>query len=338
MSVLYACDSQMLRDKGFSDELKKWGYDETDKVIEKACYAGAYKKEGEYYDILLADEGDYALTPEYSKLFLNNKFGHIIFVSATLDAKKRKLAKQIAPIVYEKKIKEIEDKGVVNKANFFMVPYLLNQAENAEYIQYNERFVKLIQEEPDARTKANPELLEKWKARKQKNLEFLNLSRIHFLAKLDSSAYICKKLLAYLDENYPEAKTLIFCGLTEQADRVCDYSYHGGNEKDNNLGLFDEGHIRKISVCSKVNRGINIAGVSKMILENYSKSETILVQRTGRGRRLSVDDILDVYILVPYFKKWTRKGLTTVPTIMADWIKTAGRNLGIENAKTIYLK
>ena len=338
MRVLYTCDSKKLRDEGFDEELKKWGYEETCKLIEKQCYAGAYKKEGEYYDILLADEGDYALTPAYSKLFLNNKFKHIIFVSATLDAKKRKIAKDIVKVVYEKKIKEIEEKKVVNKANFFLVPYVLNRQENAKYIEFNEKFTKLIQEEPDPKTLGNPELLEKWKERKKKNLEFLNLSRIHFLANLDSSAYICRKLIALLDEENPENRVIVFCGLTDQADRICKYSFHSGNETEGHFEKFEKGEINKIAVCSKVDRGINVKGVNKMILENYNSSETKLVQRTGRGRRLDVDKILDVYVLVPYFKRMRRGQLVTVPTIMDGWIKSAGRNLGIENAKTIYLK
>jgi superfamily II DNA or RNA helicase len=227
MRVLYSCDSQMLRDGGFDEELIKWDAKEFCDIIEKGCYAGLYKKEGEYYDILLADEGDYALTPEYSKLFLNNKFGHIIFVSATLEAKKRTLAREIVPIVYEKKIKEIEDKKVVNKANFILIPYLLNPSENRQYVAFNEKFVHLLREKDTTRS-------EKAQEKIKRDLEFLNLQRIHFLAKLDSSAYICRKLLGYLKENNPESKTLIFCGITEQADRIAP-SFHSGNEEDDNL-------------------------------------------------------------------------------------------------------
>src|ERR1700749_124384 len=331
MRVLYTCDSQKLRDEGFKAELDKWGAGHLDDKIEKCCYAGAYKKENEEYDILLADEGDYGLTQEYSKLFTNNKFKYIIFVSATLEAKKRKLAKSIAPIVYEKKIKEIEDKKVVNKANFFLVPYLLNQLENRQYVEYNEKFSKMLSAKRAARNAVESQKLDK-------ALEFLTLSRIHFLAKLDSSAYICKKLLDYLDAEHPESRVIIFCGLTEQADRVCTHSYHTGNEKEDHLGMFERGEINKIAVCGKINRGINVKGVNKMILENYNRSETLLIQRTGRGRRLEVDDTLDIYIPIPYFKKYRRGELVTVPTIMQDWLMQAGKNLGIENAKTIYLK
>jgi superfamily II DNA or RNA helicase len=330
MRVLYACDSQMLRDGGFDEELVKWDAKEYCNIIEKGCYAGLYKRHGEYYDILLADEGDYALTPEYSKFFLNNSFGHIIFVSATLESKKRALAKQIVPIVYEKKIKEIEDKKVVNKANFILIPYLLNPSENRQYVAFNEKFTHLLRENDFTKS-------EKAKERIKKDLEFLSLQRIHFLAKLDSSAYICRKLLDYLKQKNPESKTLIFCGVTEQADRIAP-SFHSGNEDDDNLRRFDDGNITELSVCGKVNRGKNLKSVNTIILENYNKSETLMVQRTGRGRRLDVDEMLDIYVLVPYYKKRRGKQLVNTPTIMWEWLKQAGKNLGIENAKTIYLK
>jgi hypothetical protein len=63
-----------------------------------------------------------------------------------------------------------------------------------------------------------------------------------------------------------------------------------------------------------------------------------MVQRTGRGRRLDVDKMLDIYVLVPYYKKRRGNQLINTPTIMWEWLKQAGKNLGIENAKTILLK
>jgi superfamily II DNA or RNA helicase len=333
MRVLYTCDSQLLRDGGFDDELRKWGAEQFIPLIEKKCYAGAYKMEEEYYDILLADEGDYALTPEYSKLFFKNKFKYIIFVSATLDAKKRKIAKEIAPIVYAKKPKEIEDAKVINKSQFFIVPYMLNDKENRTYLMYNERFKAILNEQPPPFS--NLEQTKQWQDKRQKNLDFLSIDRKHFLASLESSAYICRKLMKELYEQDQKAKMLVFCGLNSQADRVCKYSYHSGSEHLNNLEKFDKGEIVALSVCGKVNRGVNINGVKRIIAEHVSRSETAMIQKTGRGRRLDVDDILEVYLLLPYFK--TAKGKIK-PTIVEDWIITAARNLGIENRKIYYVK
>jgi superfamily II DNA or RNA helicase len=322
MKVLYTCDSQNLRDKGFDDELNKWGASEYSDIIEKKCYAAAYKMQEEYYDILLADEGDYALTPEYSKLFFRNKFRYIIFVSATLEAKKRKLAKEIAPIVYYKQVKEIEEAGVVNKCQIHLVPYRLNKAENARYIRYNKAFTSLLRDEQTPAVK--------------KSLEFLKTQRLHFIAGLESSAYICRRLMKELYDQDKNIRMLVFCGLKSQADKVCKYSYHGDNEEDDNLERFNKGEINVLSVVGKVNRGVNLTSVNAIICENMTSSETLMIQRTGRGRRLKVGEMLNVYILVPYFEKDFAK--IVKHTIVKDWVTKACRNLGIENAKIYHLK
>lgn len=322
MRVLYTCDSTRLRDIGFNDELIKWDAGEYCDLIEKKCYAGAYKMQGEEYDILLADEGDYALSPEYKKLFFNNKFKHIIFVSATLEPKKRKIARDIAPIVYQKKIKEIEDRKVVNKSQFVIVPYRLNADENRQYLSFNKRFKELL-----SNTHQTPAI--------KKSLEFLQKQRMHFLAGLESSVYICRKLMQELYMVNPDTKMLIFCGSREQADRVCKHSYHGLNEHLDNISKFNNGEIRAMSVVGKINRGENLTDVNTVIMEQCTGSETLMVQRVGRGKRLEVDSILHVYLLVPYYK--TEYGLVK-HTVVKDWIERSGKNMGIEKAKIHYVK
>jgi superfamily II DNA or RNA helicase len=332
MRVLYTCDSQDLRDKGFDEELVKWDAREYCDKIEKCCYKSAYKKKYEEYDILLADEGDYALTPKYSELFFNNKFKYIIFVSATLDKKKRPLADILLPIVYQKEVKEIEDRKVINKANFIFVPYLLTPKEDAKYKRYNERFSEILNAQPNPFLDAKA--LKEWQDKKQRDIEFLTFQRLHFLESLESSVHICRRLFKHIYEESPESRVVAFCGQTDQADKICRYSYHEKNADVNNLQRFDNGEINYLSVCGKIDRGKNLIGVNKIVLENYNRSETKLVQRTGRGRRLKVDEMLDVYILLPFY---TNNGKPK-PTIMLDWIMEAGKKLGIENAKTLYLK
>jgi superfamily II DNA or RNA helicase len=324
MSVLYTCDSIRLRDSDFDKELEKWDAQEYSSLMEKECYASAYKFEGRHYNILLADEGDYGLTPSYSKLFSENTFDYIIFVSATLEAKKRVIASTIAPIVYERKLKEIEENKVINKTQFYYVPYLLNEKENNTYLEYNKRFHHLLNG-PETAYTAN-------------QLKFLTFERLHFLASLDSSAYICKELIKDIKAKKPESRILIFCGMTEQADRICPYTYHTKNQEDNYLDRFNNGEINEVAVCGKVDRGINLNGVNVTVMENVTTSETKMIQKFGRGKRLGVDDILDAYFLVPYYKQFKINRIQTYPTIILNKIQKACRNMGIENAKTYILK
>jgi superfamily II DNA or RNA helicase len=332
MRVLYTCDSRRLRDSDFNKELEKWNADEFCGIIEKQCYAAAYKKEGQYYDILLADEGDYGLTPEYSKLFANNTFEHIIFVSATLEPSKRQIAKGIAPIVYERKLKEIEDDGVVNKSQFWYVPYLLNPTENAMYVEYNNRFRHLLNEKNGHVINDPP------RSRKQidSDLKFLSFERLHFLAGLESSAYICGKLIADIQKRDENAKMLIFCGLTSQADKVSMYTYHGKSKETNWLDAFNHNEIKELAVCGKIDRGINLEGANTVIMESVTSSETKMIQKLGRGKRLAVDEVLQVYFPIPYFRPV--RDAHGKPTIVLQKIHKACAKIGIGNAKTYILK
>lgn len=329
MSVLYTCDSIRLRDSDFNKELEKWGRYTNDglidftQVIEKQCYASAYKMIGNHYNILLADEGDYGLTPAYSRLFSENTFDYIIFVSATLESKKRAIAKDIAPIVYERKLKEIEENKVVNKSQFYYVPYYLNAKENAQYLEYNKRFHHLLQEN-------GPHVAQR--------LKFLTFDRLHFLAGLESSAYICRRLMLDLKYHNNKSKMLIFCGMTEQADRICKHSYHTKNQEDGNLDKFNNNEIQECAVCGKIDRGINLDGVNTVIMENVTASETKMIQKLGRGKRLDVDDLLNVYFLIPYYKQLKMNRMQPYPTVVLNKVQKACRNMGIENAKTYILK
>jgi superfamily II DNA or RNA helicase len=323
MSVLYTCDSQRLRDSDFNNELIKWGASEFIDKITKECYKSAYKRENEHFNILLADEGDYGLTPQYSKLFFANKFDYVIFVSATLSKEKIALAKDIAPIVYQRRLKEIEERKVINKSQFYLVPYLLNRAENERYLSFNKKFHKLLQYEDS-----------KWRAQQ---LKFLSFERLHFLAGLDSSVYICNRLRGEIMFNNNASRILTFCGLTRQADRICPYSYHGENEEEDNLTRFNSGMINELAVVGKVDRGLNLDGVDNIIMEHCTRSETKAIQKTGRGRRLDVDDELTVYFPIPYYKReWDRN--THYPTVVLSKVREACRNIGIENAKTYIVK
>lgn len=307
---VYLADSTLNRDKTFKEELIKQGAEEWVDKIEYMCYQTMCRKKGEKYDLVLGDEGDFAMTKKYSKAFTNNTFKYKIIVSATLAEDKRALAKKIAPIVFEAGLSDIEGKGIVNTTNYYVVNYMLSDKENFAYLKYNTMFAHLMNAKP----------LNHFR------LQSLQLTRKRFLNNLNSSLRVCRALLKELYEN-PKNKILIFCGLTEQADRVCKYSYHTQNGNIAAFEAFDNGDIRAISVVDKVSRGLNINGVNNIIFESPENSETKHQQKSGRGRRLKADDELSIYFLVPYFKD--RNG-TVRATIVEKWIYNSTGKMNIK--------
>lgn len=303
--VWYLCNSEELRDKTFKDELIKWGAEKYIEKIEFMCYQSAYRLEDEEVELCLADEADY-VAGQLSKSMTNNKFKHIVLVSATLSAEKRKLIEGIVPIVSEIGLQDIENQGLLNKSRYYEVNYLLTPTESKKYCSYSRTFSRLLND-----GKSN-----------HKALEMLKIQRRHFLGSLKSSEVICKKLLKELYKE-EQARIVIFCNLSSQADKVCRYSYHS-KSVNNMLKEFDEGSIRTLSVVGKIDRGVNIGSggisspINRLIFESPTKSSTKFLQRSGRGRRLQAHEVLDVYFLIPHFKNNLGKLL---PTIVKKWIR-----------------
>lgn len=318
-NILYLCNTTLLRDKTFLDEVRKWGADYLIPRMELACYQTACKWQGRHFDLVLGDEFDAALTPIYIKAFTNNTFGKKVLVSATLDADKLRKAKKIAPTIFERTpLKLIEDK-VLNKVKFYFVNYNLTAAENGFYLNYNLQFKKLLNQ---FRTKEV-----------ERKLEMLQIQRKQFLSKLDSSLKVTKWLIDNLSKR--NEKILVFCGLSEQADRVCKHSYHSGNNDEKLINDFDAGIIKLLAVVNKVDRGLNIDQIRNIIFESTGRSKTRITQRIGRGMRLDVEDTLNVFFLIPhYLDAWGNRKAT----IVQQWILDSTEDMDLTGVKTITYK
>lgn len=318
--IFYLCESQINRDKTFKEELIKWEAEEWIEKIEFLCYQTAYKLENQEVELCLADECDF-IAHKYKRAFTHNKFKHIVAVSATLTEEKRKLIESIVPIVYEVGLQEIEEKGLLNKTRYHEVNFLLTPKENLVYLQMSRNFAQLLND-----GKAN-----KWK------LEMLKIKRGHFLASLESSKRVCKRLIEELLKDV-ESRIIIFTGLSSQADAVCEHSYHS-KSTENNLIEFHEGRIRALSVVGKVTRGVNIGAigskgisspVSRIIFEAPQRSATKFLQKSGRGRRLKNDSVLDVYFCIPFFKNNYGKIMST---IVSKWVKASTESIDYKPIK-----
>lgn len=315
-SVVYFCDNTRLRDVDFPNELIKWDAEEWIDKVQRVCYQTAYKWHGRKFDLGIFDEGDYFLSPEYIKTYYNNTFKHIILVSATLSDEKRKLAEEIAPIVFEKNIAEIVDAKIVNGEQIYFVNYELTPHENIKYLSYNEVFKRLLNE-------FKPNTFK---------LQQVQLARKHFLAGLLSTRHACGKLLKKLYYENDKNKILVFCELTEQADKITKYTYHAKNADKDNLSKFINGETRVLGVVGKIDRGVNIEGINNVIFASPSRSKTKLLQRSGRSRRLDVDDIVHLFFLIPYYKD--RRG-DIKPTIVESWVYQTLKDFNLEHCKII---
>jgi superfamily II DNA or RNA helicase len=292
-SILYVCDNTNLRDV--------------------QCYQTTYKWEDKHYNLGLFDEADFACTEEYSKTFQNNHFDNMVFTSATLADDKRNVIERYAPIVYEKIISDIVEDGVVNKEQVIFVNYNLSPAENKRYLSFNSEFKSALNRENSSKS----------------YLHSIQLRRQQYLSSLTTAKNVCIDVLKNIHSD-PNSKTLIFCRLSEQADKITKYSYHSKNHKENNLQKFNDGETRVCAVVGKVDRGQNLVGVNNIIFETPMESQTKFVQKSGRGRRLDVNDTLNIWFLIPYYKDVRGN---KQPTIVQKWVLNSTKDLDLSTAK-----
>lgn len=319
-SILYLCDNKDLRDKTFRVEMEKWGASEYIEKTEFVCYQTARKWEGREFDLLLADEIDFAVTPSYIKSITNNKFRFKICMSGTLSDDKRRRLNKIVPIIHEIGIQEAEDRRAINRSQVYFVPFNLSKKESDRYLFFNRKFKEILD-------KGNLTAHDKFK------LKSLQLARKHFFSDLESLSTATRKLLGilYKDKN---RKTLVFCGTTKQADTICRWSYHSKNESENYLEQFNNDLISVLAVVSKIDRGVNLKGVNTTVYASPTRSKTKTMQRGGRSRRLPVEQVADLFFMVPYYfdNSGARK-----PTVVYNYILESGEELDIKNAKTFNL-
>jgi superfamily II DNA or RNA helicase len=323
-SILYVCDNRRLRDsttEGFPHEIEKWATPEIKKIIKCECYQTAYAWVDQKYDLILADEVDYAMTPEYKKVFTNNNFRFKILVTGTLSPTKKKLLESIAPIVYKFTTTDAERRGIVNKTQYFLYNYRMTEFESKQYLKWTRAIGKAIAAE-----------------KLPQQINFLLGKRKEVLYNLESSYVAVRKVMGWLWKRNKQTRLVVFCERTAQADRVCKYSYHGGNEKDDNLTKFQNGEISGLSVVGKIKRGINLKNADTAIFEMLTgTSSTEFEQRNGRMKRLKTSEIATVIFMVPWYSYKDSEGETIwKPTIVDQWIYKCTCNLS--NIEFINLK
>jgi len=223
--------------------------------------------------------------------------------------------------------KDAEDKRIINKTEYYSYNFKMSDQESKEYEKLNKKIRQLL--------KINTSF-------EDTTLQFWMRKRKHFLNNLESSARHCRKIISFLENKNKNNRMVIFCELREQADRVCDYSYHGENEDEGALDMFQEGEINKIAVVQKIKRGINLKNTNIGIFESLpGGSSTEFEQRAGRLKRLHIDDVAGIIFLIPWYKSVIKRDdepdreMYKV-TVVGSWIKRATEN--IPNIKLQTLK
>ncbi len=338
--ILFLTNSTINRDKTMKDEFIKWKMKTWLRKTEFATYQLAYKWRKETKDLskylIIADEFDFAATDEFGRFFYEYKDVPTLAMTGYITDEKYMTYKFLLPKFVNITAQQMQDDNVLNRVNFKFIQFALSKevSRKVEYTKFgkpasfisseNEVYLHFFKQEKEA----NAQLVQATTdgdiakiAKYQKVLsEYIPRNRAAFLHTLDSSADLAKKLMIQLCRDNYGYKVISFSERTSQADSISSWAYHGNMDKKTaatHFEKFEKGIIKELSVCSKVNRGVNIYDLKFGILESYTSSTTDVVQKIGRLMRLDKDDVGTLYIFLPYY---TKNG-EAYPTRAVTWAR-----------------
>jgi len=135
--------------------------------------------------------------------------------------------------------------------------------------------------------------------------------------------YPSKEKYAKLLFNSINTKCILFANTQDQADRLCTHSYHSNNpDSDDNLRMFKEGSITKLSSVMQLNEGVNIPELKQGIIMHAYGNERKAQQRIGRLLRLNPDEKAIVHVLCyinTVDEKWVKSALENLDQDKIEW-------------------
>jgi len=150
------------------------------------------------------------------------------------------------------------------------------------------------------------------------NMHMLRVMRMKAMMEYPSKEKYTKILL----KNIP-AKCIVFANTQDQADKLCQHSYHSNNvDSETNLNLFKENKIDKLSCVLQLSEGVNIPNLRQGIILHSYGNERKASQRIGRLLRLNPDDKAIVHILCymnTIDEKWVTESLETFDQSKVLW-------------------
>jgi superfamily II DNA or RNA helicase len=215
-------------------------------------------------------------------------------------SEKGKLVQEFCPVVYTFKADDAVENGILNDYQIIVHQIQLSNQKVYEAKTFNKTYL--------ASEVANYTY---WSRRLDvggSNIHITRVMRMKAMMEYPSKEIYTKKLMESIS-----TKCIVFANTQAQADRLCKHSYHSGNvDSEDNLRLFKDGEITKLSSVMQLNEGVNIPNLKQGIIMHAYGNERKAAQRIGRLLRLNPDDKAIVHILCymdTVDEKWVTEAL-----------------------------
>jgi len=257
--------------------------------VEFTTYLSLNKLNPHEFDIVILDECHSLLDSHLH--FLGHYTGRILGLTGTPpryeQSEKGVMVSQFCPIGFKYITDDAVDDDILNdyriivhKMNLSTKNNLLVKLkDNQFYTSELKNYQYWTQRIMDAQTK--------------KQEQIASIMRMRALMEFKTKEDYTKNLISGIEQ-----KCIVFCNTQEQADDICEHSVHSKNpDADENLDMFKEGIIEKLSCVMQLNEGVNIPELGAGVIMHAYGNERKSNQRIGRLLRLNPDEMATVHIL-----------------------------------------
>jgi superfamily II DNA or RNA helicase len=303
--------------ESWRQDAQKFSLDHLLNDITFTTYLSLHKHNPEDYNILILDE---AHNTKYShEPFLSEFKGSILGLSGTppryKNGEKGEMMETYYPIRYQYTVDEAVDSDILNDYRIFVHLLPLSDEKTIKtkqgwYTSERKQYDWISQEIINAPS--------------EKQVMFKRIMRINYLKQFSTKERFVKLIMNSIPT---EEKCLVFANTTEQADNLCENSYHSKQHKtanSQNLVSFASGEIRFLSAVEQLSEGISIPNLKHIVILHAYGNEKRASQKIGRALRLSADQTAYIHILC-YNE-----------TVDEDWVQAALKDFDEEKITHIY--
>jgi superfamily II DNA or RNA helicase len=258
--------------------------------LEFVTYRSLNKKDPDDYDIVYLDEC-HNLLYKHDK-FLINFNGRILGLTGTPPknamSEKYNMVYKYCHIVYTYTVDDATEDKILNDYKIFIHTLSLSTDLNLKKKKRGGGFW-YSSESKDYNWLSNKVV----EANTRKQKQFSSIMRMRGLMEYTTKEKYAIKLLRNIS-----GKCLVFCNTIAQSDKLCTHSYNSKNKKSkDNLELFSNGSIDRLSCVLQLSEGITIPGLKQGIILHSYGNERKSAQRIGRLLRLNPDETAICHIL-----------------------------------------
>jgi len=293
--------------KSWADEINKIDNDYLSNHITYTTYLSINKHNPNDYDIVYLDECHSLLDNHES--FLNVFTGKILGLTGTppkrKGTEKYRMVQKYCPMKYNFSVDQASDNKILNQYKIIIHHLRLSGLNTLEKNNKKTGSKWYTSEINDYNYSTNR--LEEADTMQKK--KFFGILRMKSMMNYSTKEYYAKGMLKHMGD-----KCIVFANTQKQADLMCKHSYHSGNKNSqDNLELFSDGRIDKLSCVLQLSEGVTIPGLKQGIIMHAYGNERKTAQRIGRLLRLNPSETATCHILCykdTVDEKWVTSALS----------------------------